>query len=184
MTTSTKTVTSVTSKATLSEIFHCSQILIPFSYKNNEGEDISDFLQISTNLDNSQGIFSNFSLTFAYSKGKLYELGFNTLVISGKAVSKKITPFSITNLIDESLSNYTILNNNDDQRLSLLIYLLRECIEKDLTKSELTGLLVFKPISKAVFKEQVSKVAQDLETQNIAFQSHFKILKSFIDSKA
>jgi hypothetical protein len=181
--TTTKTQAMTSTKATLSEIFHCSQILIPFSYKNNEGEDISDFLQISTNLDNSQGIFSNFSLTFAYSKGKLYELGFNTLVISGKAVSKKVTPFSITQLIDESLSNYSILNNNDDQRLALLIYLLRECLEKDLVKSETTGLLVFKPISKGLFKEQVGNVAKDLENANIPFQSHFKILKSFIDSK-
>ena len=183
MTNSTKTQAMTSNKATLSEIFHCSQILIPFSYIDVEGENVSDFLQISTDLDNSKGIFDTFSLTFSYSKGKLYQLSFNTLVLSGKPISKKMTQFSITQVIDDSLSSYLISNNNDDQRLALLIYLLRECIEKDLTKSELTGLLVFKPISKAVFKEQISNVAKDLENANIAFQSHFKILKSFIDSK-
>jgi hypothetical protein len=186
MTNSTKTqaTTATSVKASLSEIFHCSQILIPFDYIDAEGESVSDYLQISTDLDNSKGIFDTFSLTFSYSKGKLYQLNFNTLVLSGKPISKKVTQFSITKLIDDSLSSYLILNNNDDQRLSLLIYLLRECIEKDLTKSEQTGLLIFKPISKTVFKEQIAKIASELEAQNIAFQSHFKVLKSFIDSKA
>ncbi len=190
MTTSNKNATPVNTvetatshKATLGEIFHCSQILIPFSYKDSEGESVSDYLQISTDLDSSKGIFDVFSLTFSYSKGKLYQLSFNTLVLSGKPISKKVTPFSITQVIDDSLANYTISDNNDDQRLALLIYLLRECIEKDLNKSEQTGLLVFKPISKTVFKEQIATVAKNLETQNIPFQSHFKILKSFIDSK-
>jgi len=181
--TTTKT-TTITNTATLSEIFHCSQVLIPFSYSNSEGETVNDNLVIATNLDQSDGIFGTFNLTFSYSKSKLYELSFNKMSVTGKPTNKKVLPFKMTQLIDDSLSGYEINNNdNADQRIILLIYILRTCIEKDTAKSNDIGLLIFKPISKVIFKEQINLLATNLESKNIMFQSHFKILKSFIDSK-
>lgn len=168
---------SITNLASISDIFHSSNITYNFIVLDDEGNEKSETLIIDTDLDSSNGIFGKFTITFKVAKTKLFILTFDTMKLTVKSVLNKKVNFDPTNLIEHFLNNSEITTG--DQRLLIIFEILKNNIEK----SENNGLLTFLPITKKQFSEATNLIADKLEKNNIAFQSRFTILKKFVNAQ-